>query len=257
MACPRLPPELWALIAAHSGTAAMAGVNRLLRTTWLERNGWTGTVFAAMLARRRGVPAAIDLHDALTANFRARAKNRTVPLDVVISEACANHRDFAALGAKLNLGTAGGKISLWRNMVRVVRPDRKTRSRPRTIRWPGVGAGAWTTLAADLARVIDGETDGKVITVAAGRVRAGQWRPNAEVVVYRSTMGDSAVGWAIPDNRPKSLPRSFVWLCAGRTDGRDIVIAARNQAHPHAALIQSPMRASRADVFDWTRTRLT
>lgn len=258
MARPDLPAELWGLVAAEGNTAAMAGVSQGLRAAWLGTNRWSGTVFEAMLARRRGVPAAIDLHDLLTANFKVRDKRGTVPTHVAISEACANHRDFAALRAKLGLGAAGGRIKSWRDKLMVVSTNARTRSRPRSVPWPGFGPGAWTTLAADLARVIGGEAGSlPQITVKANRrIQVGGWRAHARVVVYRSTLGDSAVGWELRDSessegRPGRLPKTFVWLCAGHTDGRDIVLTHRNQEHPHAALIESPMRASRTDAFLW------
>ena len=260
-----LPLELWLMVAAHEGTGSMAGASALLRAAWLRANPpdihERRHIVMAALARRRGVPAAIDFSDAWIKNCRARLKSGRLPPERVRVRAPLTPWPlYGPICARLGLPPlVGGLVRLdrARNTLRVIpHPTQFTRGRrPTAVRmpWAELGATAWMFLLADLVALWSGHHAGTepmaVMATSGRRLRKTKWR-SGRVVVYRSRMGESAAGWVRhPENRPKLLPCNFAWVCRGTAGPNNaIVIDDVNMTHPHALLVET---VTATDVFEW------
>ena len=264
MAREGLPLELWMMVAAHEGTGNMAGVSSVLRAAWLRVNP-TETrerhhIVVAALGRRRGVAAAIDFCDAWGANCRARMGRGHLPPETVRIHAPPTPDVlYGPICAKLGLDQRhGGIVALnaTRNTLRVTPSRQTTRGRRATARcmpWGELGATAWMFLLADVSAVWRARFAAPMRVMASTphrRIYKTQWRVGLQVVVYRSLVGTSAMGWMCHrENRPKLLPRDFVWVCRGTAAANnELAIAEVNPDHPHALLVRE---VSQTDVYEW------
>jgi hypothetical protein len=148
-----------------------------------------------------------------------------------------------------------------RNRLRVISPFAEHCDRRRAVAmsmpWADLGATAWMFLLADMSVAWRAVTlrDSVMATRPKGtgngkkEVYRSKWHVGAKVVVYRSIYGASAAGWTYIDNRPKWLPRDFIWLCCGTAKiNHAIALTDVNMAHPHALLVD---KVTRADVYEW------
>ena len=245
------------MIAVHDKGGAMAAVCTKLRAAWLRVHPWHGTTFEAFLLRRRGVGAAIDFSDQWLASCNARLKRGMLgPKHLKLPGCDPQSPLWAPMCKWLNMD-AGCLHYASQNKLRLVPTWNEAckRALHRDARWGKLNAVAWMFLFHDVLHSWDAlvkDRPAHVIVCDPTRtLRVARWCSGA-IIAYRSTLGQSGVGWHYKSNRPTKLPPHFVWLYKGTAHAEGSVeVREINTGHPHNALITTKIQASTMDVYSF------